>query len=83
LDEVQFNRDNYIIERNGRPAAVIVPMNVYENWRQSRRRFFEIVREVQQANADVDPDEVMELVLEAQRAVRAERAETATSPLLR
>lgn len=74
LDDVQFNRDNYIIERNGRPAAVIVPVNIYENWKQSRRRFFEIVEEIQAANKDADPDEVMELVLEAQQAVRTEGA---------
>ena len=79
LDDVQFNRDNYIIERNGRAAAAIVPMDVYENWKQSRQRFFEIVREVQEANKDADPDEVMELVLEAQQAARAEAAEVAPS----
>ena len=77
LDEVQFNRDNYIIERNGRPAAVIVPLDIYENWKQNRQRFFETIRQVQQANQDADPDEVMELVLQAQQAVRSES--TATS----
>lgn len=76
LDEVQFNRDNYIIERNGRPAAVIVPLDIYENWKQNRQRFFETIRQVQQANQDADPDEVMELVLQAQQAVRSESATT-------
>ena len=77
LDEVQFNRDNYIIERNGRPAAVIVPLDIYENWKQNRQRFFDTIRQVQQANQDADPDEIMELVLQAQQAVRSES--TATS----
>ena len=79
LDDVQFNRDNYIIERNGRPAAVIVPVNIYENWKQSRQRFFELVEEVQAANKDADPDEVMELVLEAQQAVRVDKPSQSTS----
>ena len=76
LDEVQFNRDNYIIERNGRPAAVIVPLDIYENWKQNRQRFFDTIRQVQQANQDADPDEIMELVLQAQQAVRSESAAT-------
>ena len=76
LDEVQFKGDNYIIERNGRPAAVIVPLDIYENWKQNRQRFFDTIRQVQEANQDADPDEVMELVLQAQQAVRAESATT-------
>ena len=76
LDEVQFKGDNYIIERNGRPAAVIVPLDIYENWKQNRQRFFDTIRQVQEANQDADPDKVMELVLQAQQAVRAESAAT-------
>jgi prevent-host-death family protein len=71
LDEVQFNQDSYVIERKGRPAAVIVPLTVYENWKQSRERFFETVRRIQEANKNADPDEVLQDVLEAQQAVRA------------
>ena len=72
LDQVQFNHDPYIIERNGKPAAAIVPLSVYTSWKQSRDRFFENVRKIQQANQDADPDEVMAIVLEAQQAVRNE-----------
>jgi prevent-host-death family protein len=75
LDEVQFNQDSYVIERKGRPAAVIVPLTVYDNWKRSRERFFETVKQVQEANRDADPDEVMQDVLEAQQAVRAEMAQ--------
>ena len=71
LDEVQFNQDSYVIERKGRPAAVIVPLTVYENWKRSRQRFFETVRRIQEANQNADPDEVMQDVLAAQQAVRA------------
>ena len=54
LDEVQFNQDSYVIERKGRPAAVIVPLNVYDNWKRSRERFFDVVRQIQAANQDAD-----------------------------
>jgi prevent-host-death family protein len=75
LDDVQFNQDSYVIERKGRPAAVIVPLNVYDNWKRSRERFFDMARQIQVANKDADPDEVMRDVLEAQQAVRAEMAQ--------
>ena len=75
LDEVQFKQDSYVIERKGRPVAAIVPLTVYENWKRSRERFFETVKRIQEANEDIDPDEVMQDILEAQRAVRAELAQ--------
>ena len=74
LDEVQFQGDKYIINRKGKPAAVLVPLDVYESWKKSRKQFFDLVRSFQEASGDNDPDEVMELVLEAQQAVRREAA---------
>lgn len=74
LDEVQFQGDKYIISRKGKPAAVLVPVDVYENWKQNRQQFFDMVRSFQESSGDNDPDEIMELVLEAQQAVRKEMA---------
>jgi hypothetical protein len=42
---------------------------------QSRKRFFETVRQIQKANLEADPDEVMDDVLKAQQAVRTEQAQ--------
>ena len=70
VDDVKYKGDNYILVRRGEPAAAVVPIDVYQRWKQERDELFEIVREVQAANADADPDEVMQAVLEAQRAVR-------------
>ena len=70
LDEVQFQGEKYIINRKGKPAAVLVPLEVYEHWKQNRQQFFDLVRSFQTASGDNDPDEVMDLVLAAQEAVR-------------
>lgn len=70
VDEVQFQGDKYVIERHGKPAVAIVPIQVYENWKQQRRRLIELIEEVQEANDQFDPDEIMADVLEAQQAVR-------------
>jgi hypothetical protein len=48
----------------------VVPFEIYENWKQHRQRLFHLIREVQAANPDADPDEVMQNVLEAQQAAR-------------
>ena len=72
VDEVQYHGDKYVISRHGKPAVAIVPLQIYEKWKQERKEFFDLIREVQAANLDADPDEVMRDVLEAQQAVRAE-----------
>jgi prevent-host-death family protein len=70
IDEVQHQGDKYVISRHGKPAVAVVPMQVYESWKQQRERLLTLIREVQAANPDADPDEVMEDVLEAQQAIR-------------
>lgn len=73
LDEVQYRGDKYVISRHGEPAAVVVPLEIYENWKKQRRRLLELIQEVQEANKNADPQEVMRDVLEAQQAVRSQR----------
>lgn len=70
LDEVQYRGDKYVVSRHGEPAVAIVPLEVYENWKKQRQRLLELIQEVQAANEDADPDEVMRDVLKAQQAVR-------------
>jgi len=70
IDEVQYKGDNYIIVRHGEPAAAVVPVEVYLQWRREREEFFDLIRSVQAENADAEPDQVMRDVLEAQQAVR-------------
>jgi len=77
LDEVQFHGDKYFINRKGKPAAVLVPVDVYESWKRNRQQFFDMVHSFQDSSGDNDPDEIMALVLEAQQAVRKEMAREA------
>ena len=71
VNEVMHQKDAYVIEKMGKPAAAIVPIDVYRQWKARRERLFELVREVQQRNIGVDPEEVMQDVLAAQQAVRS------------
>jgi prevent-host-death family protein len=71
VERVQFQGDTYIISRHGKPAAAVVPIEVYKNWKRQRRELFEAVRRIQSTNEEVDPDQVMEDVLQAQQAIRS------------
>lgn len=75
VDDVQYEDNKYIIMRHGKPAAVVVPLYVYENWKSSRERLFDLIQQMQESSGSNDPDEIMDLVLEAQQAVRAELAD--------
>ena len=76
VESVQYHGDMYIISRHGKPAAALVPLHLYEKWKQQRRDFFDLIREFQEASGDNDPDEVMRDVLEAQQAIRRETRES-------
>ena len=71
IGQVQYQGDSYIISRHGKPAAAVVPIEVYENWKRQRETFFDAIRGIQEANKDADPDQVMQDVLQAQQAVRS------------
>ena len=72
VNQVMYQRDTYVIEKQGKPAVAVVPLEVYDEWRRRRGRFFEMIREMQDQNLDVPADTVMQDVLDAQQAVRAE-----------
>lgn len=75
LDEVQYQNSKMIILRHGKPAAALVPLHVYENWKSNRQRLFELIEQMQEAGGDQNPDDVIALVLEAQEAVRKAQEE--------
>lgn len=73
INEVQHQGDKYVISRHGKPAVAVVPMHVYENWKQQRARLLSLIQEVQAANPEADPDEMMQDVLAAQQATRTQQ----------
>lgn len=48
LEEVYYQGRRVIIERAGRPVAVLVPLEQYDQWQAQRQSFFAMVDEVQQ-----------------------------------
>lgn len=71
VDKVQHQGDAFIISRHGKPAAVVVPVEVYENWKKQRSEFFDLIRDLQE-RADLDPEEAERLAAEAVAAARGQ-----------
>ena len=71
LEGVYYKGDQYIVERAGKPMAVVVPISQYLQWKERRARFFSMIDEVREKNKTVAPD-VIEA--EAEEAISQTRS---------
>jgi len=72
LEGVHYRGDEVVIERAGKPMAVVIPARLYENIERTRKRFWDMIDEVHERNKDV-PYEVIQAEVDA--AVREVREE--------
>ena len=72
LKEVAGKGDRYVVEYHGEPVAAIVPMQLYEQWKEERATFFSQMRATAE-QANVDEEEAEALVAEALAVARGER----------
>ena len=70
LQEVLAHGDRYVVERHGEPVAVVVPVELYEQWKRSRVVFFDRIRSASE-RAALPAEDAASLANEAVRAVRA------------
>lgn len=79
LEEVFHKGDSFIVERAGKPMAVVVPIEQYMQWKEKREQFFAMIDEARQRNRDV-PSEMIEAEVEkAVHQVREEKQKIAAS----
>jgi prevent-host-death family protein len=71
VEQVQYQGDTYLINRYGKPAAAVVPIEVYENWQRQREEFFDLIRKLQK-EADLSPEEAAQVAAKAVAAIRAQ-----------
>lgn len=71
LEGVYYRGDEVIIERAGKPMAVVIPMARYESVERSRDRLFELIDENWAKNKDVPYEEIEREVAEAIREARS------------
>jgi prevent-host-death family protein len=76
VDQARDHGDSIIIERDGRPAAALVPVAVLDRQRRDRQSFVEALKEFQAGvQTDLSEAEVGELIDREVAAVRQERFE--------
>lgn len=70
LEGVYYRNDEVVIERAGKPMAVVVPAHVYEGIKASRERLLELFEMNWEHNKDVPPEEIESAIDDAVREVR-------------
>src|ERR1035437_2734219 len=72
LGSVHYTKEPVIVEKQGRPFAVVISTEDFEQLNQAREEFFAVIDRIQARNEDKDPDEVMRDVTAEVEAVRQE-----------
>jgi prevent-host-death family protein len=69
VEQVQYKGNSIIINSNGKPAVAIVSIEIYEQWKQERKNFFDQIRQMQ-STAGLEPDEAARLAIETVSEIR-------------
>ena len=76
LSQVYYGQEPVIVERKGKPVAVLISPEQWERYQQQTKdRLFEAIDRLQERNRDADPEEVEREVSEVVEEVRRERYE--------
>lgn len=70
LRDVEGRKDRFVIELHGRPAAALVPLEIYHQWLSQWDRAFALMEQAA-ASANLSEDDAATLAEEAVAAVRA------------
>ena len=76
LGSVYFTKEPVIVEKKGKPVAVVISTEEYARLQQQAiERGWATVAAIQERNADEDPDDILALVTTIVDQVRQERHE--------
>jgi len=73
LESVYYRGDEVVIERAGKPMAVVIPSSRYEVIERQRKRLLDMIEEVHERNKNVPPEVLEREIEQAIQEVRAER----------
>ncbi len=75
LGRVYYTQEPVIVERKGKPVAVVISPAQWERFERQRQRAWETIDRLRERNADQDPDAVYRDVTVVVEEVRRERYE--------
>lgn len=71
VDSVRYQGSSVLLEKSGKPVAVVVSVDAFVKWQQQRTKDFEVIERIQKRfEGQFTEEEAMALALEAQREVR-------------
>ncbi len=70
LESVYYRGDEVVIERAGKPMAVVIPVERYQSMERNRERMFELVERAQEQSRGVPYEVIEQEVSAAVREVR-------------
>lgn len=73
LGRVYYTNNPVIVERKGKPFAVVISPKQYEGLIKQQEKAWEVVEQMQTRNQDKDPDEVLADITKVVEEVRKER----------
>lgn len=79
VDRVQYQGDTVVLEKNGRPAAALIPIALFEKLLKKREAAYAVVDDVQVQNEPLDMDEE-ELLDFLNKAIHDARAQAKDAP---
>jgi prevent-host-death family protein len=72
LNEVSIRGDSYIIERAGKPLAVLVDMERFQQLQEDQSSILQAIKKVWEKMAGADPREIQEAIDEAEKVAKEE-----------
>ena len=72
LEEAYYRGDEFIIERAGKPMAVLIPIQEFERWQKQREEAFSVFDKVR-SRTKAKPKEVEKNVAGAIKQVRKQK----------
>src|SRR5207248_9063992 len=73
LGRVHYTQEPTIVEKNGKPFAVVISPEQYERLQEAQQQAWAVVDQVRARKADEDPDAVLAEVTAEVEAVRRAR----------
>lgn len=73
LGSVHYTQQPVVIEKKGKPIAVVISIEEFQRLNQPGEEFFAVIDRIRSRNEDKDPDEVLRDVTTEVEAVRQER----------
>jgi prevent-host-death family protein len=73
LGSVYYTKEPVVVEKKGKPVAVVISPEQYASIEQVGEQFWATVDQIREQNRDKDPDEVLRDVTDIVEEVRQER----------